>query len=249
MSGKQVLKKAIWPNSLALLALLCLSIIHSGSSVQANRAFLYSEPISSLAAFSRLDSLTFQDGDLILRQGRSFVSAMIARAFPDSEQMSHCGILLQEQGQWQVLHSISGQIDDRDGIRMDKLEDFLLQAKPDMAIHISPKFKVNRPGIVQAARFYLAARTPFDHDYDLSDRTELYCSELVRAAYLDAGAPDVFSYLHLAGKDLVDFASFFDQQHWQISLPKPGAAKDSNLTGLTIFSHRKHRIIVNRIEL
>lgn len=214
MSGRQALKRQIWPNSLRLLAILALFCIQSGSSVPANRATPFSEPQMILASFPQLDPLTFQEGDVILRQGRSFVSSMIARSFPHGEGMSHCGILVMENGSWNVIHSISGRIDDRDGIRMQSLESFLAEAKPKAAIHIRPCFPINRKSLIHSARTYLARACPFDHDYDLHDTDRLYCSELIRAVYLEAGAPDVFRYIRLAGKDLVDLASFFDNQYW-----------------------------------
>lgn len=204
----------ISPNSLALLAILCLLSLAPSSSVLPDRAFLHDARFELYARFPRLDPEAFMDGDVILRRGRSFASSMIARAFPAGEQMSHCGILLQDGGSWKVIHSISGRISDSDGLRIDSVEDFLQQAVPGMAVHVSPSFEINRARIVQASRYYLAQKLSFDHDYELEDRQRLYCSELVRAVYLDAGAADVFSYLHLAGRDLVDFASFFDEQHW-----------------------------------
>jgi uncharacterized protein YycO len=68
--------------------------------------------------------------------------------------------------------------------------------------------------VEQSGLRYLNLASPFDHDYDLSDRGKLYCSELIRAAYLDAGSEDVFHYIRLGGKDLVDIGSFFDAGSW-----------------------------------
>ena len=212
--GKRALKKVKWLNSLAITAVFCLLMFQSGSSVQPNRASSVSTEEWSTGSFPELNPELFQSGDVILRRGRSLVSALISRSFPQGQQMSQCGILISEYGSWKVIHSISGRIDKRDGIRIDTLADFLSQARPGMALHISPGFEVDRELLVDRAKHYLAQQSPFDHDYDLNDSEKLYCTELVRAVYLDAGAQDVFRLIHLAGKDLVDIAGFFDEQYW-----------------------------------
>lgn len=213
VSGKRALKKVIWQNSAALLAVLILVLSQPGSSVHGNRAsFVTSDVLSS---FPGIDPDRFAPGDILLRRGSSLASAMIAKAFPDARQMSHCGILVRDDGEWKVIHSISGKIDDRDGVRMDPVADFLARAKPGMAFHIRPAFPVDRSRVEQSGLRYLNLGSPFDHDYDLRDSGKLYCSELIRAAYLDAGSEDVFHYIRLGGKDLVDIGSFFDPRLWE----------------------------------
>lgn len=167
---------------------------------------------------SLLDSLLFESGDIILRQGTSFVSSFIARSFPGSHEMSHCGILVEDNGIWKVIHSISGQISELDGIRIETAQTFMQRAFKDKVILVKPKFTIDRKLITQEAWNYLILKVAFDHEFNLSDSSKLYCSELVRAVYLDAGSEDIFIYKNLAGKKLIDLTSFFDENYWSYQI-------------------------------
>jgi len=128
--------------------------------------------------------------------------------------MSHCGILVQDDGIWKVIHSISGQISEMDGIRIEKAKSFMANALDDKVILIKPKFHIDKDLISQLAWKYLKLKPEFDHDFNLNERNKLYCSELVRAVYLDAGAEDIFIYKSIAGKKVIDITSFFSDQYW-----------------------------------
>ncbi|MCK9557898.1 MAG: YiiX/YebB-like N1pC/P60 family cysteine hydrolase [Candidatus Cloacimonetes bacterium] len=161
-----------------------------------------------------MDSLLFEEGDILLRRGNSFISSMIVQAFPKGGGMSHCGILLNVDGKWQVLHSISGQISDEEGIRMEPLMSFIDHAKDHDVRHIKPLFKVNRDMMRQQSLTLLAKKIGFDHEFNLNDTDKMYCSELVRAVYLAAAESDPFIYKEIGGKALIDLASFFWPQMW-----------------------------------
>lgn len=163
---------------------------------------------------SLLDTLLFESGDIILRRGTSLVSSFIARSFPGSHEMSHCGILVFDNGAWQVIHSISGRISDTDGIRIEQARSFMASALRNKVILIKPKFPIDRDLVTQFAWKYLELKPTFDHDFNLEDRDKLYCSELVRAVYLDAGGEDNFIYTSIAGKRVINLTSFFSEQYW-----------------------------------
>lgn len=171
-----------------------------------------SKQIQELAHWQGYD---LEEGDILLRRGSSFISTMISRATPSARGMSHCGIVIWEKEEWQVIHSISGSISDQDGIRMESIQSFVSKAHNDMIWHIKPAFEVDRKKLGKSARYYLSQRTPFDHDFDLSNDNRLYCTEFVRCVYLDSGAEDVFTYRNVAGKNLVDLSSFFEEDYWE----------------------------------
>nr|MDK2851107.1 hypothetical protein [Candidatus Cloacimonadota bacterium] len=164
------------------------------------------------------DRLDLQEGDLMLRRGCSFVSTLISQAFPRAEGMSHCGIVVKIDGSWKIIHSISGSISDQDGIRIDPISSFASKAQNGKIYHIKPIFEIDRNLITEKAKQYLKQNVAFDHDFDLDDPSKMYCSELVRAVYLEAGSRDVFIYKNVAGKSLVDLGSFFNDSYWN---PQP----------------------------
>lgn len=180
------------------------------------------EPDKQYLYSALVDSTHFEEGDILLRQGNSLVSSMIVKAFPAAEGMSHCGILIKDQGTWSIIHSISGSISDSDGIRSDDLQSFVSKAHPGKIRHVKPVFQIEPARLGNRARYYLKQQSAFDHDFDLETRNRLYCSELIRAVYLDAGAGDVFIYKNIAGKKLVDLGSFFENRYWRESVCRYG---------------------------
>jgi hypothetical protein len=170
--------------------------------------------ISPNEAVIAIDSLAFEEGDLLLRRGNSIVSGMIVQAFPGGGGMSHCGILIQENGAWQVIHSISGAISDSEGIRKQAWLSFARNAKEARLLHVKPTFVPDRQAIRAKAFVYLQRRTGFDHDFDLSNDSKLYCSELVRAVYQGTYNQDPFLYRDIGPKSVIDMASFFQDDFW-----------------------------------
>lgn len=199
-------------NKLTLWAILLLLLL----SVRSSRGvFEAVEKQTIVLAESYPDQ--FQSGDIILRKGDSWLSGFIARALPNPYQISHAGILVNDAGNWLVIHTISKHISDQDGIRCEPLERFLENAAGGVALHISPKFAVDREIITRQAKYYLMQKTPFDLDYDLSTRDKMYCTELIRAVYLDAKAEDIFSYQKVRNKTILDFRGFYDERYWEMA--------------------------------
>ena len=214
VSGKWTLPRKTWTNSFLLLGLGLATVSILTSSAFRGRAFCF-EPDSLKGHIALVDSTRFAQGDILLRQGSSFISTLIAQAMPSAEGMSHCGILVRDQGTWKIIHSISGSISDSDGIRIEGLESFISKAHQGNVRHMKPNFQIEPALLGTKARYYLSQKSAFDHDFNLDDRSRLYCSELIRAVYLDAGAEDVFIYKLIAGKKLVDLSSFFENRYWR----------------------------------
>lgn len=212
-TGKWTWPRKTWTNRLLVFGLSLATVSMLTSSAFRGRAFSL-EPDSLKGHIALVDSTGFTEGDILLRQGNSLISTLITQAMPSARGMSHCGILVQEQGLWKIIHSISGSISDSDGIRIDELGAFISKAHLGNVRHIKPAFQIEPALLGTKARYYLNQKSAFDHDFDLSERKRLYCSELIRAVYLDAGAEDVFIYKMIAGKKLVDLSSFFESLYW-----------------------------------
>lgn len=171
-------------------------------------------PSEDFASFAVPQDLA--EGDLVLRRGKSYFSELIARAFPQGQEMSHVGIVIREDDGWQVVHSISGKLSESDGIRAECLESFCKAAQQEKVCFVRAAFEVDREAVGELARYYLRQNVPFDHTFDLQNDDAMYCSELIRAVYLRAGAEDHFHYQNVSGKAIIDMASFFDANHWRV---------------------------------
>jgi uncharacterized protein YycO len=122
-----------------------------------------------------------QDGDIILRRGYGLVSSRIIETLKDTLDVSHCGIIVQIDSCWSVIHSIPGYFSippKDDGVIITSLSEFIENAYPNSIIVTRLK-RDNLNQIAQKALNYAERRIPFDYDFNYNDTTSLYCSELI----------------------------------------------------------------------
>ena len=160
------------------VALMCLVTLAAGCG-ESRRASSYEELLPHLA-----------DGDLLFRKGTGVVGRVVT-AFDGNGEFSHVGIIAQRDGEWYVVHAVPHEHDfkgDFDRVKCDPVEHFL-------GYYSDAEFGLYRPQVSpEQARIAVSnalrlseARVHFDHDYDLSDTTKLYCTELVEYVYGLAG--------------------------------------------------------------
>lgn len=59
------------------------------------------------------DVSLLHDGDIILRKGSGMISDFIAASMKDLLPYSHCGILVKENNEWKVIHSLARELPER----------------------------------------------------------------------------------------------------------------------------------------
>ena len=141
-------------------------------------------------------------GDIVLRKGTGMTSHVVCAA-ADSEDYSHCGIIaLGEDGKLVVVHAVPDEPDfdgDPDRVKVEPLESFYSTIKSTKGCLLRLVDSADTSLTSCAARVAMAVyrrRTLFDHDYDDSDTTRMYCSQLVDYAYLHAGVSLVGNKRH-----------------------------------------------------
>lgn len=139
--------------------------------------------------FKRDIAISFQEADLVFRRGSSLASQLVLKA----DQLgiySHIGIVVKNENCWMVVHAVPGEhpAGEPDKIKMENITDFFASDKANsgaiMRMELSPQVKHR---IAQKAINVFQCNTLFDHDYDLNDTTELYCTELIWFSYKTAG--------------------------------------------------------------
>ena len=157
---------------IVILALLYVFILSDKlEKAYSNASYCLSESEKSL----------LQDGDIILRRGYGLVSRRIVETLKDSLNISHCGIIIQIDSCWSVVHSIPGHLSpfsEEDGIVVSTLSEFMEEARPNSVI-ITRLKRDNLNQIAQKALSYAERKVPFDYDFNYNDTTSLYCSELI----------------------------------------------------------------------
>ena len=130
----------------------------------------------------------FQEGDIVFRRGQGLNSEVVLYA--DGGLYSHVGIVVNSQGKKMVVHSVPGEQehkDDEDKIKMDSIEGFFSYGRAIVGAICRP---IDSLVCKQSAEYAIELFNKgvlFDHDYDSSDTTKLYCTELLMFIYNKCG--------------------------------------------------------------
>ncbi|GET46523.1 YiiX/YebB-like N1pC/P60 family cysteine hydrolase [Capnocytophaga felis] len=146
---------------------------------QENKLIKQNQTITRL---TQEDLKKIRQGDIILRRGYGFFSDLIAKKLNDSVfDVTHSGILYLKGNQWWVIHSLSSDASDTDGMQEQSLEEFLKSSMPEKIIVVRPKNINVEEGqhIVNQAKYYLERRIPFDRMGIIDESSQMYCTELI----------------------------------------------------------------------
>jgi hypothetical protein len=123
-----------------------------------------------------------QNGDIISRRGFGFFSDFIASNLNKNQyEITHSGILVKEKNDWFVIHSLSSDVSDIDGVQKQDLKTFLEASEPNKIIvsRIKNTSASTRNLICIHAQKYLDKGILFDHKGDYDNAEELFCTELI----------------------------------------------------------------------
>ena len=156
--------------------------------------------VSLLPANCRL-----QVGDVVFRRGGGVTSHAVLMAEKDGVY-SHVGIVVDSAGVPMIVHAVPDEPDfegDIDRVKLDRPEVFFKRSRASQgAVLRHGDSIVARQAAAEALKVY-RRHVAFDHDYDDSDTTRMYCTELVTHAFLRAGRPlQGISHHHLRFLDI-----------------------------------------------
>lgn len=172
----------------------------------------------STYAFSEAELATLQDGDVIMRRGYGYISDMIGRFLDEERRLTHCGVVtVRKDGYW-VVHALSSNVSEIDGMQAHRLEDFVRQSYPGSIVVTRFRTEEDRGGISRRAVDYLRRQIPFDHDFDVVDTNTIYCSELVWLIVRDEFGVDVFQEAKDPERRYFGFSNFLDPRWWEVVL-------------------------------
>lgn len=156
------------------------------------------------------DGCRLRPGDVVFRRGGGLSSHAVMMADRNG-RYSHVGIVADSAGVMMIVHAVPGEPDhegDPDRVKMETPEKFYRTVNAAAGEVKRPL--ADRATAEKAARYAVEAYrrgTLFDHDYDDSDTTKMYCCELVEHAYAKAGMPlagDRRHRLHLPGVKTIE---------------------------------------------
>lgn len=159
-----------------------------------------------------------KDGDIVMRRGHGFVSAVINELFQTGYNLSHCAMVAEENGIKTVIHTVSSELSGKDGVQQESLERFVKESVRGtfMAVRLkTDSLDASLP--LRYARACLKKAIPFDDKFDLNDTTKLYCTELIYRAYLHAYGRDLFtSRLQTDHPAFLSLSAFLDTSTFRI---------------------------------
>lgn len=124
------------------------------------------------------DSRRFREGDIILRKGRGVISNMIISSIKDSLPYSHCGILVKENQQWIVIHSLPRELSQTNGVQQCSLNKYLADCDDYCFMVVRCNRREAGLLIADAAKCYIKRKIPFDYQFNMADSSAFFCSEL-----------------------------------------------------------------------
>lgn len=116
-----------------------------------------------------------QAGDVVLRASRDLVGGRIAAASGSTAIYSHVGVVVDRGGKRMIVDVSpygSGVVE------FTELTDFTTDPETSDLLAVRPRTAPDHARLAAEAERLAASRTAFDYDFDMTDRTKLYCSEL-----------------------------------------------------------------------
>lgn len=135
-----------------------------------------------------IDNGKIESFDIILSKGQSMQSKLISLLNFSTNEYSHIGIIVEENGELFVLHSTPDG-SKTNGIRYDDLQTFLdLSDVSDCKILRHQCITDNyRSELSNEVENYKSTHIPFDFDFDNFNNDKIYCSELVYLIFSKTG--------------------------------------------------------------
>ena len=135
-------------------------------------------------------SSLIEEGDIVFRRGEGMMSRIVLIGDVGGEY-SHIGMVVSDEGNLKIAHAVPGEPDyegDFDRVKLDALETFFSKhhasrgAVVRLELNAEQKATLSHLAITKANK-----KIEFDHNYNLTDTTKLYCTEFLQLVYSNIG--------------------------------------------------------------
>lgn len=156
-------------------------------------------------------------GELILRKGDGFLSDVIVDLTGEKLNYSHVGIMIKTDSNLFIIHSLSDQVSDIDGVQTATIPYFLSDISDSSLCIVRPKITDKELKKIQVkALEYLKKQIPFDHGFDNNTKDELHCSELVHDVFNEILNKEILPEKKRFGMNYYPFSNFFDTTNFEL---------------------------------
>lgn len=133
---------------------------------------------SNRDSLSNAETQLLRNGDIIMRQGRGAISMSISTQLNEKCMLSHCGIVSIDGDSINIIHTLSQTVSNEDGMQKATLNEFTDDTYENSLVVVRLK-NTDNSKIANRAKYYLAKKIPFDHDFNVADTTQFFCNELI----------------------------------------------------------------------
>lgn len=149
-------------------------------------------------------------GDIVVRRGDDMTSYMLSRLNTRDKTYSHCGVVIMEDNEPYVYHSIGGE-DNPDGkVRRENAKEWFSPANNlAYAVYRYDWQDSNLQRFVSAVKVYHKECRMFDMDFDLQTDERMYCSEMIYKAARDI-VPEYIHTVERFGKTYVGVDNLYE---------------------------------------
>jgi|GEM_PF-474724 len=156
-----------------------------------------------------------QHGDILLRKGFGTISDYIADFLNEKYPVTHCGFVLQQSGDYNVLHCISE--DTIDGLIIEPLTDYIQGSRQNSLVAIRLTDTTYLSTALRQAQQLRYQNIPFDMRFDDYNSEALYCVEMMRDVLNQSYQKDFFpKRTQKQGLDVLSLSNFFDTANFSI---------------------------------
>lgn len=170
----------------------------------------------SMYALDSLELQAIRHGDVIMRKGFGMVSQAIAARLDEKYSLSHCGVVVERAGKWHVIHAVASDISEVDGMQIHALDEFVRQSQHGSIVVTRLHDQHASELLARGAEEYLEARIGFDKNFDLSDSTRFYCSELIWRCLKNRTDIDLFEGMYDNVDACYSFNNFLNPKYFCI---------------------------------
>lgn len=167
---------------------------------------------------SRQEKGLLHTGDIIMRRGYGIFSDGIIRVQNSKYPVSHCAMVLADSGRYRVMHSLSSSVSPIDGAQTQNLQRFLNESVPGSILVV--RYKNSSDTICMIAdrvRKYAEEHVPFDHEFDRTDTSKYYCTELFQHCFELTLKRDIFAaQLDTNSTGIYDLTTFQDTSLFEV---------------------------------
>lgn len=165
---------------------------------------------------ANFDYSRVRPGDFILKRGKGPVSKMITDNFKEEIPISHCGIIVMDGDSLAIIHSVTREYGDQDGVQRIDLSRFLLDCAAGYlyVVRFESEPDLNEQMALRAWHYALN-KVPFDQEVKNEDKEKMSCTELIYWCMKDVYRKDYFNRISIGDKTFLGFSGLMNKEHFK----------------------------------